>query len=228
MHRSQPFLPLWPLLPRPLHPQEEERRIKELEALSVDDFRKTLEFKARLMPDFSAPFRPDPSMSRPITSAAEPKLHTVARLGAAPSPRSRQDKEGDGLGAGVYNGEGYIDPFFASLRKSTSVVMSPGTGSVGKASMRRSVAVGVRASAAAGMGGSPGAKGGNNGLRVSVGSALQAAIRAAAQEAARDVARQVKQQKQQQQQGGVGSVSGTPTKCNVGSQHGSPAVGVAV
>ncbi|PNH04254.1 hypothetical protein TSOC_009602 [Tetrabaena socialis] len=161
---------------------EAERKVQELADMSVDDFRKTLEFKARTMPDFSAPFRPDPSLSRPITAGAEPALHTVKRLGAAPSPNARKDKEGPGLGNGVYDGAGYVDPFFASLRKSASVAMGPRSpGAADKAAMRRSAAVRQSASPACGAGG-PVA------MRVSVGSALQAAIRAAAQDAAREAA----------------------------------------
>ncbi|KAG2481943.1 hypothetical protein HYH03_019097 [Edaphochlamys debaryana] len=159
---------------------EAERRARELEDMSVDDFRKTLEFKARAMPDFSSPFKPDPALAKPVTSAAEPELHTVKRLGTAPIPGRRSNKDGDGLGTGVYDGAGYVDPFFASLRKSTSVALNPRSSQA--ASMRRSV--NVRQSAQAALGGG-GANGG--GLRVSVGSALQAAIRAAARDAARDL-----------------------------------------
>ncbi|GLI66600.1 hypothetical protein VaNZ11_010521, partial [Volvox africanus] len=97
---------------------EAERKLKELEDMNVDDYRKTLEFKARPMPNFSSPFRVDPSLSRSVTVPEEPKLRTSLRLGAA---TAREDKEGHGLGNGLYDGAGYVDPFFASLRKSTSV-----------------------------------------------------------------------------------------------------------
>ncbi|KAG2425232.1 hypothetical protein HXX76_013817 [Chlamydomonas incerta] len=170
--------------------EEETRRAAELENMSVNELRKSLVFKARKMPDFSAPFRPDPALAKPVTSPAAPQLHTIARLGAAPSPSARTDKDGPGLGNGVYDGAGYVDPFFASLRKSTSVVMSPH--GPGAASMRRSVA--VRQSAQPTFGHSPNGavaspNAANGGLRVSIGSALQAAIRAAARDAQRDLAR---------------------------------------
>eukprot|EP00198_Chlamydomonas_reinhardtii_P014241 XP_001703578.1 predicted protein [Chlamydomonas reinhardtii] len=171
--------------------EEEARRAAELENMSVNELRKSLVFKARKMPDFSAPFRPDPALAKPVTSPAAPQLHTIARLGAAPSPSARTDKDGPGLGNGVYDGAGYVDPFFASLRKSTSVVMS--SHGPGAASMRRSAA--VRQSAQPTFGRSPNGaaaspNAANGGLRVSIGSALQAAIRAAARDAQRDLARE--------------------------------------
>ncbi|KXZ43065.1 hypothetical protein GPECTOR_105g97 [Gonium pectorale] len=163
---------------------EAERKAKELEDMSVEDFRKTLEFKARRMPDFSSPFRPDLTQAKPITEASEPQLHTVKRLGAAPSPGGREDKEGPGLGHGCYDGAGYVDPFFASLRKSTSVAFSGGARSSAAATARRSAMVRQSAAAACGR---PGGGAGSPGVRGSVGTALQAAIRAAARDAARDL-----------------------------------------
>ncbi|GLC46506.1 hypothetical protein PLESTB_000334200 [Pleodorina starrii] len=159
---------------------EADRKAKELEEMNVDDFRKTLEFKARPMPDFSAPFRVDPALSRPVTSPSEPKLHTVARLGAV---ATREDKEGPGLGNGVYDGAGYVDPFSASLRKSTSfglTRLSSGSKSMTPTSVRKSM---LRSSTSASYNQQR-----PTSARGSVGSNLQAAIRAAARDAARDLA----------------------------------------
>ncbi|GFR45842.1 hypothetical protein Agub_g7208, partial [Astrephomene gubernaculifera] len=90
---------------------EAERKAKELEEVEVEDFRKSLVFKARPMPDFSSPFRPNPTLARPVTSPAEPELHTYKRLGAA----SVND---NGLRASDVN------PFYGSLRKSASAAIS--------------------------------------------------------------------------------------------------------
>lgn len=158
--------------------------------MAVGDFRKTLEFKARNMPDFSSPFKPDPALSKGVTVGSEPSLSLEKRLGKPASVASRSDREGPGLGLGVYDGAGYVDPFFASLRRSTVTPMSaPLAGRrsmvVGSASARpysASVAPG------AGGGGSRRLGGGAGGLSISVGSELQAAIRAAARQAAAEIA----------------------------------------
>lgn len=144
--------------------------------MNVDDYRKTLEFKARPMPNFSSPFRVDPSLSRSVTVPEEPKLRTSLRLGAA---TAREDKEGHGLGNGLYDGAGYVDPFFASLRKSTSVRTSIKSN---PSSRRNSV---LRQSASAAILGNGATT--PQGTRSSVGTSLQAAIRAAARDAARDL-----------------------------------------
>lgn len=48
---------------------EERAKEAELEAMSVTELRKSMVFKARPLPDFSAPFRPDGAKASPATQS---------------------------------------------------------------------------------------------------------------------------------------------------------------
>ncbi|MEW5296898.1 MAG: hypothetical protein WDW36_000145 [Sanguina aurantia] len=95
----------------------EEIASRSLKDLGLDQFRKTLEFKAAAMPDFSSPFKPSASKARGVTQSQEFKFSTDDRLGPA-GLKPRDDREGAGLGHGVFDGSGYHNAFAANLRSS--------------------------------------------------------------------------------------------------------------
>mmetsp|Transcript_11483 Transcript_11483/g.20732 ORF Transcript_11483/g.20732 Transcript_11483/m.20732 type:complete len:596 (-) Transcript_11483:99-1886(-) len=61
--------------------EEEARKKKEAEDLAFGNIRRNLNFKAGTMPDFSKPFKPDPSKAIPTTKSDTFKLATTSRLG---------------------------------------------------------------------------------------------------------------------------------------------------
>eukprot|EP00798_Chlamydomonas_sp_ICE-L_P009951 gene9951-7822_t len=69
------------------HEVEEKERVEaeEIEKQAVTEHRKTLNFNARQMPDFSSPFRPDLQMSKAVTVNEGFNLKTDERLGPAQS-----------------------------------------------------------------------------------------------------------------------------------------------
>ncbi len=71
--------------------KEEEDRERALMAMEVNEYRKTLKFKAAPMPDFSSPFRPDPHQVPAPTMATEPVFSTTQRLGSPVAKRERSD-----------------------------------------------------------------------------------------------------------------------------------------
>ena len=70
--------------------QEEERKERELLEMSLAEYRKTLAFKARVLPDFSAPFQPAASPLSPTKPEAF-ALKTTSRLGDARPLSARED-----------------------------------------------------------------------------------------------------------------------------------------
>lgn len=78
-------------------------------------------FKARDMPEFAKPFRPDHSKAALVTQSLDFSFRTDLRLGKAASPLGRMDNAAAQIDR--KNGAGYgADPFMASLRSS---VQSP-------------------------------------------------------------------------------------------------------
>ncbi len=72
-------------------------------------------FKARDMPTFEKPFKPDHSKAALVTQSLDFSFRTELRLGKAASPMDRQDQAAAQLGR--HNGAGYgADPFMANLR----------------------------------------------------------------------------------------------------------------
>ncbi|MEW5318886.1 MAG: hypothetical protein WDW38_010070 [Sanguina aurantia] len=118
----------------------EEIASRSLKDLGLDQFRKTLEFKAAAMPDFSSPFKPSAGKARGVTQSQEFKFSTDDRLGPA-GLKPRDDREGAGLGHGVFDGSGYHNAFAANLRSSRN-------GGFLRASMPASPAAAAAAAAA--------------------------------------------------------------------------------
>ncbi|KAJ9511635.1 hypothetical protein QJQ45_008481 [Haematococcus lacustris] len=108
--------------------QATKAREAELQSMSVAQLRKTMQFKARPLPDFSSPFKLDHSKALPVTQSVDFSLKTDARLGRALPVKDRQDAAAPA-----------IRDFTGSLRASgTFVHHSPGGGA---AALRRSVAL---------------------------------------------------------------------------------------
>ncbi|KAJ9511708.1 hypothetical protein QJQ45_018010 [Haematococcus lacustris] len=131
--------------------QAAKAREAELQSMSVAQLRKTMQFKARPLPDFraltvcleltlaqppvtaplypcSSPFKLDHSKALPVTQSVDFSLKTDARLGRALPVKDRQDAAAPA-----------IRDFTGSLRASgTFVHHSPGGGA---AALRRSVAL---------------------------------------------------------------------------------------
>lgn len=103
-----------------------------LMAMDVSQLRKSMVFKARDLPDFSAPFRPDPSKATPVTRSVDFSLQTTKRLGEAVPARDRVD-----AAAPQISGSQCFSPnqFSCSLRSSQQFAASPR----GYQSMRMSV-----------------------------------------------------------------------------------------
>lgn len=95
--------------------KEQEEREAELNNMSITEYRKLLDFKARKMPDLSKPFKPDHSKAKPSTHAVGFALETDKRLGPI-IPRMDADLE---LATTFYYcGTQKATPFMASLRGS--------------------------------------------------------------------------------------------------------------
>ncbi|KAL6759464.1 hypothetical protein V8C86DRAFT_2572731 [Haematococcus lacustris] len=98
----------------------------ELHAMSVAQLRKTMEFKARPLPDFSSPFKPDHSKSPAVTKSMDFSLKTDARLGRALGLKDRQDAAAP-----------CMTDYTSSLRASGT--FAPGSPAGAQGALRRSV-----------------------------------------------------------------------------------------
>ena len=83
--------------------------------------RKRLGFKARRQPNPDHMFSPDPSKSASVTVPVEFNFPTSARLGPATLAASRRDAAAPNTGAC----SACLDPFSASLRRSTAAAPRP-------------------------------------------------------------------------------------------------------
>jgi len=133
--------------------EAEKAREKELEDLTVKELRKSMVFKARAMPDFSSPFRPDPAKAASVTTSQEFNFKTDSRLGKSLVLSAREDRALHRLGSGRFDGTGFVDPFMNSLRHSVQVPSprSPGGSNLRKSTNSLSLSM-------AGLGRSPGAR----------------------------------------------------------------------
>jgi hypothetical protein len=102
-------------------------KAKELDEMNMLEFRKTLAFKARTMPDFDAPFSIDHSKSAAVTMPEEFRMKTDERLGKALTPAERGvgeilREEGFGITRGWCDGGGSVSVFASGLRASSGSV----------------------------------------------------------------------------------------------------------